>query len=378
MLLLVLPKEPNILHHTLRRRRYSYYYYDGMRSLLWRNRQGTVYLGRRGPPLDLSTARPHKPGGSYYLRRRNVTTSTLSRIALAANDSDDHKEVVTNSLRPFYQSQTPVILQNYAQSWPAVAKWQDFDYLKRRLGDGSDEEWHCDVEMGAYNAGGGGEGFGESMEQQQQRLSIPFSSYIDYLSLWQKMDAEEQEQNPILYLAQNDLPAALYSDIVLPPFLNTHHISDSKGSVIFKQETSSDDDAVFLGDGKLYQCMFWMGPPTAESPLHYDPLHNILVQVVGTKRVALVDRNTPRDVLYAGGQHGQQENTSALPMRPLLLQKEDKNDVDINVMEKYPKAESLSCLTGMLHPGDALYIPAKWWHHVESLDFTTSVNVWWR
>jgi lysine-specific demethylase 8 len=31
-----------------------------------------------------------------------------------------------------------------------------------------------------------------------------------------------------------------------------------------------------------------------------------------------------------------------------------------------------------LNPGDALYIPAKWWHHVRSLDTSASVNVWWR
>src|SRR3546814_15373871 len=32
-----------------------------------------------------------------------------------------------------------------------------------------------------------------------------------------------------------------------------------------------------------------------------------------------------------------------------------------------------------LNPGDAIFIPSMWWHHVEGLDpFNILVNYWWR
>jgi len=52
---------------------------------------------------------------------------------------------------------------------------------------------------------------------------------------------------------------------------------------------------------------------------------------------------------------------------------------DITSMERMAPEEALErAQQAELVPGDAIYIPFHWWHHVESLDgFNVLVNYWW-
>jgi lysine-specific demethylase 8 len=181
-------------------------------------------------------------------------------------------------------------------------------------------------------------------------------------------DGEEAVQatpqpSELVYLAQNDLPHALYGDFELPRLC---------------------DDAEFaqqhqVGQGKLYSCMLWFGPRGTVSPLHYDPLDNLLMQVVGTKQVLLyprtagliddaIDDNGKISLAEQGawtyaGSGGTQYNTS-----PVNVEDPD--------FAKYPLFASSSPIECTLNPGDVLFIPAKWWHHVRSLTRSVSVNAW--
>jgi [protein]-arginine 3-hydroxylase / protease len=239
------------------------------------------------------------------------------------------------SLLQCYRDQRPVVLKGFASEFPAVRKWQSFDYLERAAG----VDVPCDVEVGAYNSG--------------DKLTISFGEYMQYLRLWHQSHgasggSDDVPADHILYLAQNDLTAfgGLPDDVPIPPFLGDGRV----------------------GHGRVYSSMLWLGPRGCVSPLHFDPLDNLLVQVVGRKRVSLLTKQTDPSCLYVGLAHDQQNNTSAVDVE------EEPDPV------RFPKFETVRAdvQATTLDPGDALYIPSRWWHHVRSLDLSISVNVWWR
>lgn len=53
-------------------------------------------------------------------------------------------------------------------------------------------------------------------------------------------------------------------------------------------------------------------------------------------------------------------------------------DIDCPDLQKYPKFENVCRYECMLHPGDALFIPAMWFHNITTLDFSVGVNVFYK
>ena len=100
---------------------------------------------------------------------------------------------------------------------------------------------------------------------------------------------------------------------------------------------------------------------------------------LGRKTVRLISKTVDSQKLYTGVAFGQQNNTSAVDIEAI----EAGGAKGKSELERFPMVQELleergSTLAGELFPGDVLYIPAKWWHHVRSLDFSISVNAWWR
>ena len=112
----------------------------------------------------------------------------------------------------------------------------------------------------------------------------------------------------------------------------------------------------------------WIGNRT-HTATHWDQSQNLACVVAGRRRFTLFPPEQLKN-LYVG------------PLEFTLAgQPTSLVDIDAPDLATYPRfADALeAALRAELGPGDALYIPALWWHDVLSLeDFGSLINFWWR
>jgi hypothetical protein len=115
------------------------------------------------------------------------------------------------------------------------------------------------------------------------------------------------------------------------------------------------------------QPRIWLGNRIT-TPAHVDEWNNIGCIVAGHRRFTLFP---PEQItnLYIGPLDFA---PTGAPMSLVSLREPD--------LQRYPGfTEALAASQfAELGPGDAIYIPPLWWHHVESLDsFNVLINYWW-
>lgn len=116
----------------------------------------------------------------------------------------------------------------------------------------------------------------------------------------------------------------------------------------------------------------WFGPPGTITPLHTDPYHNLLVQVVGRKYVRLyAPAETPRMRPRAMEGAVNMANTSLWDVGVEEGWDSGGRGGDVGEFAKVPYVDCI------LEPGDTLYIPIGWWHYVRGLSVSFSVSFWW-
>ena len=128
-----------------------------------------------------------------------------------------------------------------------------------------------------------------------------------------------------------------------------------------------DDHAIpFIG--KAIQPRIWIGNQVT-TPAHFDEYHNVACVACGVRRFTLFAPEQVRN-LYVGPLDFAPTG-AAIGMARL-----DRPDDP-----RYPRLKDAlaAAQVAELHPGDAIYIPPMWWHHVESLEqINALVNYWWK
>ena len=116
------------------------------------------------------------------------------------------------------------------------------------------------------------------------------------------------------------------------------------------------------------QPRLWLGNAFL-TPAHIDELDNLACVVGGHRRFTLFPPEQVRN-LYIGPVDF---TPAGAPVSLVSLKSPD--------FERFPRfREALAAAqVADLEPGDALFIPAVWWHHVESFDVVNIlVNYWWQ
>jgi len=296
-------------------------------------------------------------------------------------------------------TQTPFIIEGAIEHWPALHErpWNRPAYLLEKTLGGrrlvpveigrsyTDEGWGQKILsfgefVGRYM---GGEEMNEN-EDNAQHTSDP-------------CDLKPQTG----YLAQHDLFAqipSLRADISIPDYCYASPPALPPSPPTTTTTTTSKPVPIL--EEPLLNA--WFGPTSTISPLHTDPYHNILAQVVGHKYVRLyAPRETPK--LYPRGvdENGiDMSNTSEVDLDVAMrvwpeiscwegdggsggerdvgstAREEDAEEEMPTWAERYAGFKDARYVEGVLGPGECLYVPVGWWHYVRSVTPSFSVSFW--
>jgi hypothetical protein len=149
-------------------------------------------------------------------------------------------------------------------------------------------------------------------------------------------------------------PQKIYCKCSVPTQLGDHGLPES----VFGVQTTS-------GPTTAGETTFWMGSAGVVTPLHFDHCHTVIAQVVGRKRVTVCPPSS-NNHLYPHSVASGAPRTSRVDLHAW-------NRADPREMALHPEVRHASQLECILCPGDVIYIPPSWWHHVEGLEGNVSV-----
>jgi hypothetical protein len=104
-----------------------------------------------------------------------------------------------------------------------------------------------------------------------------------------------------------------------------------------------------------WQVHVWAGEANMSARVHYDTYYNFYVQLVGRKRFVLLP---PEEWVH-------------LRLFPAMHPSGRQSQFDVS-----QRLGSARALEVVLEPGQVLFLPPYWFHHVESVDASVSVNYW--
>ncbi|PEQ11159.1 hypothetical protein B2G71_19100 [Novosphingobium sp. PC22D] len=261
------------------------------------------------------------------LAKRDWLLNTRRQLSRLSRQTSGLPAYRTMSARQFldhhYAAHRPALIREQMADWPALRLWSP-DYLKRKVG-------HAPIQFQ------GGRDTAEDYERNKQAhvREMPFDDYIDLIT-------REGAANDAYITAYNNA-------------LNVAALKPLEEDLGFFEE-------ILTRDVEHPNGMMWIGPAGTFTPLHHDLTNNLLVQIVGRKRIVMVSPD---------------EWPNLYNDRHVFSLIKDITAID----DGLEAANGIGAMAFDLEPGDALFIPIGWWHQVTALDFSVSItytNFRWR
>jgi hypothetical protein len=234
-----------------------------------------------------------------------------------------------------FPANQPALMRGAVRLWPAVAAGRESpvamaNYLRGYDIGASVDTMHGDASIGGrffYNE----QLTGFNFERRSDRISASLDRLLELTAM---------PAPPSLYVGASPVPASL------PGF--------------------SRDNVLDWLDRSVIARLWLSNRVTVQT--HYDISHNLACAVAGHRKFTLFP---PEQIanMYVGPLE------FTLAGQPVSMVRLDRPD-----HERFPRFRTAlaAAQCAELEPGDVLFIPYMWWHHVEVRDdFSVMVNYWW-
>lgn len=241
----------------------------------------------------------------------------MRELAGPSNEVDRRKGLTrTSFLEEYYSTNTPVLLEDVCDQWPARSLWSP-SYLVEKLGN-------AEVEVMT----GRGSGYSYELNLDTHRTKMAFDNYVE------RVMATDWSNE--VYLVANN-----------------HLLADESAAPLWNDFTL--DRRYLRRDEARTQTFLWFGPAGTVTALHHDVMNILFHQVDGWKHFVLI---SPMDTHRLSNSVGVFSDVN--PLAP-----------DLDRFPRFAKVRPLQVTVG---PGDALFVPVGWWHHVTALETSLSVS----
>lgn len=364
---------------------------------------------------------PRKRPGRLHSTDHRLAAEVQQQLPLRTTSIPAIRKPIQRSHRPplltfqkhMNENKIPVILTGTLDHWPAMDKWS---FKEHWLDQTIDGKRLVPIEVGRSYT-----------DDDWGQKIVPFHHFLDEYICHEDSQADTNRgmQGSIIerqtgYLAQHDLLQqipALRAEIATPDYCfldappaepgtpvalsklrdsqamtKTSHPSliPSTAQSLTRAPTTNSADGEDEDTSHPIHSNIWFGPPWTISPLHHDPYHNILCQIVGKKYIRLYSPHDsaqlhPRSSTETAP-HLAEPNSHKTLDATATINMSNTSSIDVAAMELspaedwdavYPGISSVPYVECVLEAGEALYIPVGWWHYVRSCSTGISVSFWW-